>query len=160
MLKVLEGESGMPVAHCRLPEFYLRGTNPVQQLMHLCSIAADGNSAVMQAVVSMFNDAFAKAQSLPLFSEDEDEPAPAPAPALATRSHGMREADAQVAAAPSQLQDELASLSSLKDLVNPEYLKATERITKAFEQLAQQAKLAPAPSTAMPKDGNLDKKLQ
>lgn len=116
-------------------------------------------SAVLQVVVSMFNDAFAKAQSLPLFGGEDDESlAPAPSPAL--EPHGMREAQAQVAAAPSQLQDELASLSSLKDLVDPEYLKATERITKAFEQLAQQAKLAPAPSPAVQKDWNLDEGLQ
>jgi hypothetical protein len=91
----------------------------------------------------MFNDAFEKAQSIPLFDQ-EDPAALAPAPAL--EQVARAQAVLKELAAPAVSPEDQASLKPLKDLVDPEYLKATERITKALQALTEEATAAPAPS--------------
>lgn len=107
------------------------------------SLAKDG--PLLQAVVSMFNDAFAKAQSIPLF-DHEDADDLAPAPALEPSFQGFTQPGPKEAAAPSGVPDSLSDLKLLKDLVDPEYLKATERITKALQALTEEAVAAPSAS--------------
>lgn len=99
----------------------------------------------LQAVVSMFNDAFAKAQSIPLFDQEDPESL-APSPALEPLPQDFTAPGPKEAAAPMGVPETMSNLKQLKDLVDPEYLKATERITKALQALTDEAAAAPAAS--------------